>query len=122
MVYCGEQVATSTAPIADAAKVISGNAGFIFVSLASLISILGINLAASFAAPRSLVALANHKMVPAIFLKQNQYNVEGNAIIATTLLALVVALSGTFAELAILSVGGALCTIPSYLFGGAGIP
>ena len=91
-------------PIADAAKAIVGETGFIFVSITSLISILGINLAASFVAPRSLVALANHQIVPALFLRKNRYHVEGSAIVVTTALALVIALSGTFAELAILTV------------------
>ncbi|WP_461535647.1 APC family permease [Spongorhabdus nitratireducens] len=100
----GSQTANTEAPVAEAARVALGNAGFLLISIASLLSILGINLAASFAAPRSLVALANHNMVSASLLQHNRYGVQGRAIIATTVLALLVAISGTFAELAMLSV------------------
>ena len=100
----GSGVSDSSAPIAEAARVVMGDFGFMMVSIGSLLSILGINLAASFAAPRSLVALANHKMVPASLTQHNRYGVPGSAILLTTVLTLAVALSGSFAQLAALSV------------------
>ncbi|WP_028865813.1 APC family permease [Psychromonas aquimarina] len=100
----GESVAESGTPLADAAHVISGNFGYWLITIGSIISIAGINTAASFHIPRALLPLADDKMVPEFFGRKTKNGVPAAAIIVSGLVTVPVALSGSFAELAMLSV------------------
>lgn len=100
----GESVAESGTPLADAAKVVSGDFGFWLITIGSIISIAGINVAASFHIPRALLPLADDKMIPAFFGKKTAKGVPAVAIVASGLVTVPIALSGSFAELAMLSV------------------
>ncbi|SON49858.1 APC family permease [Vibrio tapetis] len=100
----GESVADSGTPLADAARVVSGEFGFWLITIGSIISIAGINVAASFHIPRALLPLADDKMIPAIFGKKTAKGVPAVAIIVSGLVTVPIALSGSFAELAMLSV------------------
>ncbi|MCG9555824.1 APC family permease [Vibrio sp. Isolate31] len=100
----GEAVATSGTPLADAARVVSGEFGFWLITIGSIVSIAGINVAASFHIPRALLPLADDKMIPSIFGKKTINGVPAVAIIASGLVTVPIALSGSFAELAMLSV------------------
>ena len=60
----GPALAKSAAPVADAASIFMGSGGKWLVTLGTLVSIGGINVAASFGAPRTGVALAQDHIVP----------------------------------------------------------
>ncbi|WED23668.1 APC family permease [Vibrio sp. JC009] len=100
----GESVADSGTPLADAARVISGDFGYWLITIGSIVSIGGINVAASFHIPRALLPLADDKMIPEFFGKKNDNGIPTVAIIASCLVTVPIALSGTFAQLAMLSV------------------
>jgi len=100
----GPALAKSTAPVADAAAVFLGPSGKWLVTLGALVSIGGINVAASFITPRTAVALAEDGLLPRHFAELGRYGTPHLAILATGLLAIPVALSGTFTQLAAISV------------------
>ncbi|MDR3673613.1 MAG: APC family permease [Holophaga sp.] len=99
----GPALARSSAPVADAASVFMGSCGKWMVALGALVSIGGINVAASFMAPRTGVALATDRIVPARFAELNRFGVPWVSILATVLVAVPVALSGSFVQLAAIS-------------------
>jgi amino acid transporter len=99
----GPALARSGAPVADAASVFMGPGGRWLVTLGALVSIGGINVVASFMAPRTGVALAEDRIVPRKFAELNRFGVPWCSILATVLVALPVALSGSFVQLAAIS-------------------
>ena len=100
----GADLAKSVAPVADSANAIFGPAGKWLVTIGTLISIGGINVAASFLTPRSGVALAQDGLVPRKIAENGRFNTPTWAIFITVLLAIPVALSGSFVKLAAISV------------------
>nr|WP_320147452.1 APC family permease [uncultured Anaeromusa sp.] len=100
----GADLAKSVAPVADSANAIFGPAGKWLVTIGTLISIGGINVAASFLTPRSGVALAQDGLVPRKIAETGRFNTPTWAIFITVLLAIPVALSGSFVKLAAISV------------------
>ncbi|WP_299018321.1 APC family permease [uncultured Photobacterium sp.] len=100
----GPDIANSSVPLADAAKVAFGDFGFYMITIGSIISIAGINVAASFHIPRALLPLADDKMIPAIFGSKNEKGIPTVAILASGLVTIPIALSGSFTTLAMLSV------------------
>jgi len=100
----GGDLANTNVPVADAARVFLGEFGFMAVMIGSIVSIAGINVAASFMTPRTLTALADDKLLPETFGKKNDKGVPIFAILLTGIAALPIALSGSFTTLAALSV------------------
>ncbi|MGF1684430.1 APC family permease [Photobacterium minamisatsumaniensis] len=100
----GEAVADSSTPLADAARVVSGNFGYWLITIGSIVSIAGINVAASFHIPRALLPLADDRMIPSVFGKKTIRGVPAVAIIVSGIVTVPIALSGSFSELAMLSV------------------
>lgn len=100
----GPELATSTTPIATASAKFLGSGGGILVTAGTLISIGGINIAASFITPRTAVALAEDGLLPKVMAKYNKKGTPYVAIIVTVALAIPVALSGSFTQLAAISV------------------
>lgn len=100
----GPQLATATAPLAEATRQFLGPVGSVIIMAGTLISIGGINIAASFVTPRSAVALANDGLIPKVIAKQGRFGTPTWAIVLTVVLALPLALSGSFAQLAAISV------------------
>ncbi len=100
----GADLAKSVAPVADSASAFFGPAGKWLVTIGTLISIGGINVASSFISPRSGVALAEDGMVPRKIAEHSRFGTPYLAIIITVLLAIPVALSGSFVKLAAISV------------------
>lgn len=100
----GNRLASTPIPIADATEVVLGKSGFLFVTIATLISIGGITIALSFIAPRSIQALAEHKYLPKIFKEKGRYDTAWFSILISTLLATALALYGNFIFLAGLTV------------------
>lgn len=100
----GEGLAKSSIPIADAAQVLLGDSGKWFVSLAMLISIGGINLSASFITPLSGAALAEDGMIPRKIAIKGRFGTPTLAILVTIIATGILAVSGSFTQLAVISV------------------
>ncbi|WP_099192410.1 APC family permease [Tepidibacter mesophilus] len=100
----GTDLANTATPVADAAKIFLGPVGGAIVTAGTLISIGGINIAASFITPRSGVALAEDGLIPKVIAKNGRFGTPTLAIVITVGLAIPLALSGSFAKLAAISV------------------
>jgi amino acid transporter len=99
----GPALARSNAPVAAAAAAFLGPAGGWLVVIGSLLSIGGINVASSFTAPRTGVGLAEDGVIPRRMAELNRFGAPQWSILATVLLAIPVALSGSFVQLAAIS-------------------
>ncbi|MBU3176901.1 APC family permease [Clostridium estertheticum] len=100
----GPNLAKSVTPVADSAKTFLGSFGGTLVTAGTLISIGGINIAASFITPRSGVALAENGLMPNIVAKNSRFGTPYISIIITVVLASLIALTGSFTQLAAISV------------------
>lgn len=100
----GEALAVSVTPLADSAQLLMGDSGKWLVTLAMLISIGGINLSASFITPRSGVALAEDGMIPKWIASKGRFGTHTGAIVVTMALTGLLALSGSFSQLVVISV------------------
>lgn len=100
----GEALKTSVSPIADAAQILFGDGGRWVATLSMLISIGGINFAASFISPLMGVTLAEDGIFPKWLAVKNRLNKPIRAILLTAALTMCVALSGSFVKLAVISV------------------
>jgi APA family basic amino acid/polyamine antiporter len=97
-------LANHTTPIADAAAVFLGTAGALVVGIGSVVSMTGNNAGQVLSGSRMLFALAEHQQLPPVFGRIHPvYRTPANAIIFTSLVAVVLALSGSFAKLAVVS-------------------
>lgn len=74
------------------------------VTLGTLVSVGGLNIAGSFNTPRCAQALADGELLPKCFGKCNERNVPYISVIITGVLALLLTLTGSFTELAAISV------------------
>lgn len=104
----GKDLATEVAPIQTAFERTIGNVGKYLVGAGTLISIGGINIAASIGTPRSGSALANDGLIPRCIANKNSKDVPYIAIIITGIITLALglygSLVGSFAILAAISV------------------
>lgn len=100
----GAGLAQSSAPVADSANTFMGSFGKILVAVGTIVSIAGINVATSISAPRSGVALAEGGILPAVVAKKNRFDQPYVAIIITVLIAIPLVISGSFVQLAVMSV------------------
>lgn len=100
----GNDLTNSAAPVADATAKFLGPFAKAFVVTGTLVSIGGINIASSFLAPRSAVALADDGFLPKFVTKRNSKDVPYIAVILTTSLTALICLTGTFEKLAAISV------------------
>lgn len=100
----GNSLVTSQAPVADAANVFMGPLAKAIVTAGTLISIGGINVASSFLAPRSGVAMSDDGLIPAVVSKRNSKDAPYIAVIVTVVFAVLVSWTGGFEKLAAISV------------------
>ena len=100
----GGSLAGNTAPMVDAAAVFMGSFGKYLILAGMLTSIFGINIAESFIAPRSAVALADDGLMPKIIAKTDKNGTPYVAIIVTMAITILIAVSGSFTKLAAISV------------------
>ncbi|HMS15689.1 MAG TPA: APC family permease [Planctomycetota bacterium] len=91
-------------PVAEAAAQFMGSTGSQVVLLGIVASVLGINAFMALTTPRALYALGLEAHLPPILARTDRRGVPAIAILATSGLVLLLALTGTFAELAVLSV------------------
>jgi basic amino acid/polyamine antiporter, APA family len=97
-------LAAHSTPIADAAAVFLGSAGALLVGVGSVISMMGNNAGQVLSGSRMLFALAEHGELPAFFGRIHpRYRTPANAVVFTSVVAVVLALTGSFAKLAVVS-------------------
>jgi amino acid transporter len=71
-----------------------------------LLSMSGINLAASFLTPRTAAALAEDNLLPKLVGKEGKYGTPAAAIFLTALITLIFAFAGSFTQLATITAVG----------------
>ncbi len=104
-------LAESESPLADAAVLFMGAGGGILMSIGAIISIGGNTSNTTLIGPRYLFALARDGYGPKIFGRIHPtYRTPAVAIVVQTSLALILALSGSFVQLAMLSIIARLAT------------
>ena len=97
-------LAVHATPIADAAAVSLGSIGALLVGLGSVLSMTGNNAGQVLSGSRMLFALAEHGELPAFFGRVHaRYRTPANAVLFTSVVAVVLALTGSFAKLAVVS-------------------
>lgn len=101
-------------PIADAAFVLMGTAGAVIITVGSLLSMTGTNSGTMLEGSRMLYALSLERpRLRAISYVHPRFRTPTVAIIIHTIVAIALALGGTFAKLALLS---AIARLTTYLF------
>lgn len=100
----GDKLFENSIPIADASSVFLGDYGKIFISVATLISIFGINIGSSILTPKCGSALAEEGSLPAFIGKTNKYGAPYVSIIISLLFCMPLVLTGSFEQLAVMSV------------------
>jgi amino acid transporter len=98
-------------PIADAAAVMLGSGGALLVGVGSVLSMTGNNAGQVLSGSRMLFALAEHGELPAFFGRIHpRYRTPANAVVFTSAVALVLAVSGSWEKIAIVSALARLVT------------
>jgi basic amino acid/polyamine antiporter, APA family len=106
-------LASHSTPIADAAAVFLGAGGALMVGAGSVVSMTGNNAGQILNGSRMLFALAEHHELPAFFgWIHPRYRTPAHAIVFTSVVAVVLALTGSFVKLAVVS---ALARLVTYL-------
>lgn len=100
----GPALSHSVSPISDVAEMILGPSGKLVITLAMLVSIGGINIAASFIVPKTGQALAEDRMIPEFIAKKNRFGSAYVSILVTVFLTGFMAISGDFLQLVAISV------------------
>ncbi|MEY8356671.1 APC family permease [Lachnospiraceae bacterium 54-53] len=99
----GGRLSETDTPVVSAMSTFLGSAGGMIVTVGTLISIGGINIAASFLTPRGCLALAERGMLPPVVAKRSPWNTPVFAICLSAIITIPVALSGSFTQLAVIS-------------------
>jgi APA family basic amino acid/polyamine antiporter len=106
-------LAAHSTPVADAAAVMLGAGGALLVGAGSVVSMTGNNAGQILNGSRMLFALAEHGELPSIFGRIHpRYRTPAHAIIFTSVVAVALALTGSFAKLAVVS---ALARLVAYI-------
>src|SRR5439155_1283177 len=104
-------LAAHSTPIADASAAILGAGGALLVGAGSVVSMTGNNAGQVLSGSRMLFALAEHGELPAFFGRIHaRFRTPANAILFTSAVALTLALTGSFAKLAVVSALARLVT------------
>lgn len=106
-----DHVGGSETPLADASQLLLGSAGGLLLTVGAAVSIFGTNANTVFSGPRYLFALARDGYFPAKLAEVHpRFRTPAVALTVQTLLALPLALHGSFVHLATLSVVARLVT------------
>lgn len=104
-------LAESATPLADSAFLFMGGAGALMMSLGSIISMIGNTAGQVLTSSRMLFALAEHGDLPRFLGRVHpSYRTPANAVLFTSAVVFVLALSGSFVWLAIASAISRLLT------------
>ena len=91
-------------PIADAAAAFMGASGALLIGVGSVVSMTGNNAGQVLSGSRMIFALADQGQLPRFLARLHpQYRTPVNAIVFTSAVALTLALSGSFAQIAVVS-------------------
>src|SRR3954463_4453303 len=97
-------VAGHATPIADAAAAFMGAAGALLIGVGSVVSMTGNNAGQVLSGSRMIFALAEQGQLPQFLARIHpEYRTPANAIVFTSAVALTLALSGSFAQIALVS-------------------
>jgi amino acid transporter len=97
-------IAGSNTPLADVAKILMGTAGAAILTLGAVFSISGNLTASMLSAPRMLYAMGQLGSLPGWFgAIHSRYQTPANAILFYALFSIILALSGGFVFLAVMS-------------------
>jgi basic amino acid/polyamine antiporter, APA family len=97
-------LAAHSTPIADAAGLFMGAAGALLVAMGSVLSMTGNNAGQVLTGARMIYALAEHGQLPGWFGRIHpRYCTPANAVVFTSTIATTLALSGSFAKLAVVA-------------------
>ena len=95
------ELSASRTPLADSARMFLGGAGAAMITLGAVFSTSGNNMGGALSGSRNLFALAEQGDLPAVFAWIHpRLRTPVNAILATSGISLVLALSGTFQSMA----------------------
>lgn len=100
----GDDLMNTGTPIQDTFALMVGDWGFWFVNIAAMISLVGLCAGDSIHSPRLLESIAEDSVLPEVVSKRNNAGTPYVAIIVTTIVAIVMVMTGSFEELAALSV------------------
>ena len=109
----------TNAPIADAAAALAGTAGAVIITLGALLSMAGTNSGTVFEGSRMLYALSLDRRLGPIRYVHPRFRTPVVAIVIHVAVATVLALAGSFAQLAMLS---AVARLTTYLVTCAAVP
>ncbi len=110
----------SPTPLADAASMMMGPIGGLLLTVGAVLSVLGTNNNTVLAGPRYLYALAQTGRLPSVFARIHpKYRTPHIAILTQTGVALLLVLTGTGEELAVLS---AMARLATYIGTAASVP
>src|SRR3954452_24733321 len=91
-------------PIADAAAAFMGASGALLIGIGSVVSMTGNNASQVLSGSRMIFALAEQGQLPRVFARIHPvYRTPSTAIVFTSAVALTLALSGSFAQIALVS-------------------
>lgn len=94
-------LATSKTPLADSAALFLGAAGAVMITLGAVFSTSGNNMGQALSGSRNLYALAEQGDLPPFFGRVHErFRTPVNAILVTSIVALLLAVSGTFQTMA----------------------
>jgi APA family basic amino acid/polyamine antiporter len=97
-------LAESRTPLADGAAIFMGAAGALFISIGSAISMTGNNMGQVLTGSRTIFALAENRDLPRWFARVHPvHQTPSNAVLFTAAVALTLALTGSFVQLAAVS-------------------
>jgi len=97
-------VAGHSTPIADAAAAFMGASGALLIGVGSVVSMTGNNAGQVLSGSRMIFALAEQGQLPSFLARIHpRYHTPANAIVFTSVVALALALSGSFAQIAVVS-------------------
>jgi amino acid transporter len=94
-------LATSRTPLADAATIFIGSWGAALITIGAVCSTSGNNMGQALSGSRNLYALAEQADLPPFFGRVHpRFRTPANAVLVTSAVSLVLAVSGTFATMA----------------------
>lgn len=110
----------SASPVAESARLFIGGWGGVLLSVGAVVSILGTTSNTVLSGPRYLYALSEAGYGPAAFARVHpRFQTPANAIVFQTLIVIPLALTGSFATLAVLS---AIARLVGYASTAAAVP
>jgi APA family basic amino acid/polyamine antiporter len=105
VVFVGVGGSSTRAPLPDAARSFLGAGGAALLGAGGLVSMLGFNAGTALSTPRYLLALAEERLVPAVFARQHaRYETPAAAIVTTAAVTLALTFVLDFEKLVDLSV------------------